>query len=126
MIHKTVCIDPSAKIADDVVIGPYSIIGPNVTIGEGTHIEAHVVIKRDTKIGKRNRIHSFAAVGGDPQDSHYRDEPTELHLGDENTIREYVTLNRGSTKADGVTRIGNQNMFLAYSHVAHDCRISRT
>lgn len=116
-------IDPSAKIGPRVQIGPWSRIGPHVEIGADTVIGTHVVIESHTRIGERNHIHSFACLGGDPQDLSYRGESTWLEIGNENVIREYVTLNRGSASGVGVTRIGNHNNILAYSHVAHDCQI---
>jgi UDP-N-acetylglucosamine acyltransferase len=123
MIDETARIDASAKIGANVSIGPWSIIGPDVEIGDNTEIGAHVVISRDTKIGKRNKIHAFAAIGGDPQDLRYQGEDTFLEMGDDNIVREFVTIHRGSSSGVGTTRIGNNNWFLAYSHVAHDCVI---
>ena len=123
VIHPTAVIDPSAKIAEGVVIGPWVYIGPEVSIGEGTVIDSHVVIKSHTKIGKHNKIHSFVAVGGDPQDLNYHGEDTWLEIGDHNIIRENVTINRGSVGGGGRTQIKNHSMLLAYSHVAHDCII---
>ena len=123
MIHQTAIIDPSAKIADDVEIGPYSIIGANVEIDSGTWIGPHVVINGPTKIGKDNRIFQFASIGEEPQDLKYNGEDTTLKVGDRNTIREYVTFNRGTPDDAGVTRVGSDNLFMAYAHVAHDCQI---
>ncbi len=123
MIHPQAIIDSSAKIAGDVSIGPFTVIGANVEIGSGTEISSHVVINGPTKIGKGNRVFQFASVGEKPQDLKFSDEPTELHIGDRNTIREYVTLHRGTPGGGGVTRIGNDNFFMASSHVAHDCVI---
>jgi UDP-N-acetylglucosamine acyltransferase len=123
MIHPQAIIDSSAKIADDVSIGPFTVIGKNVEIGSGTVVSSHVVINGPTKIGKDNRIFQFASVGEKPQDLKFNDEPTELHVGDRNTIREYVTLHRGTPGGGNVTRIGNDNFFMASSHVAHDCVI---
>lgn len=122
-IHKTAIIHPSAKIADQVTIGPWVQIGPEVSVDEGTVIDSHAVVKSHTVIGKHNHIHSFAAVGGDPQDINYHGEETQLLIGDHNIIREYCTLNRGSVNGGGKTIIGNHCMLLAYSHVAHDCVI---
>lgn len=122
-IDETARIHPTAQIADDVIIGPWALIGEHVTIGSGSRIDAHAVISHHTKIGKNNHIHSHAVVGGDPQDLGYRGEETWLEMGDGNIVREFVTINRGSTKEDRVTRIGNHNCFLSYSHVAHDARI---
>lgn len=121
MIHPQAIIDPSAKIADDVSIGPFTVIGANVEIDSGTTVASHVVINGPTKIGKDNRIFQFASVGEKPQDLKFNDEPTELIVGDRNTIREYVTLHRGTPSGGNVTRIGNDNLFMASSHVAHDC-----
>jgi UDP-N-acetylglucosamine acyltransferase len=121
MIHPQAIVDPSAKIADDVSIGPFSIIGADVEIGEGTWIGPHVVINGPTNIGKENRIFQFASVGEKPQDLKFEDEPTELIVGDRNTIREYCTLHRGTPGGGNVTRIGSDNLFMVSSHVAHDC-----
>lgn len=121
MIDKTAIIDPSAKIAENVQIGPYSIIGADVEIGEGTWIGPHVVIKGPTKIGRNNKIHQFASVGEDPQDLKYKGEKTWLEIGDNNVIREFCTLNRGTIQDKGATRIGNHNLFMSYVHIAHDC-----
>ena len=121
MIHKTVIIDPSAIIADDVSIGPYTIIGANVEIGSGCQIESHVVIKGPTKIGKNNHIYQFSSVGEDPQDKKFAGEPTLLEIGDNNLIRESVTINRGTIQGGGITKIGNNNWIMAYVHIAHDC-----
>jgi UDP-N-acetylglucosamine acyltransferase len=123
MIHKTVIIDSSAIIADDVSIGPYSIIGANVEIGSGCQIESHVVIKGPTKIGKNNHIYQFSSVGEVPQDKKYAGEPTLLEIGDNNLIRESVTINRGTLQGGGITKIGSNNWIMAYVHIAHDCII---
>ena len=123
MIDSQAIVDPSAKIADDVIIGPFSVIGADVEIGPGTKVESHVVIKGPTTIGRDNHIFQFASVGEQPQDLKYRDEPTRLVIGDRNTIREYATLNRGTIDDEGVTTVGNDNLFMISSHVAHDCRI---
>lgn len=121
MIDERAMIDPSAKIADGVSIGPYSVIGPHVEIGEGTKIGAHVVIQGPTKVGKHNKIFQFASVGADPQDKKYRDEPTVLEIGDNNIFREFVTINRGTVQGGNLTKIGSDNLFMAYVHIAHDC-----
>ncbi len=123
MIHQTAIIDPSANIADNVSIGPYSVIEAEVEIGEGTEIAPHVVIKGPTTIGKDNRIFQFASIGEQPQDLKYAGQKTRLEIGDRNTIREYVTLNRGTVEDRGVTTIGNDNLFMTSCHVAHDCVI---
>ena len=121
MIHATAIIDDTARLADDVEVGPYSVIGADVEIGSGTVIGPHVVIAGPTRIGRDNRIYQFASVGEASQDKKYQGEPSWLELGDRNVIREFVTLNRGSDPGNGKTVIGSDNLFLAYSHVAHDC-----
>ena len=123
MIHPTAVIDASAELAADVSIGPYSIIGPGVTIGARTEVGPHVVIQGPTRIGEDNRIHQFASLGDAPQDKKYAGEPTRLEIGDRNTIREFVTFNRGTMQDEGLTRIGDDNWIMAYVHIAHDCRI---
>lgn len=123
MIHTTAIVDETASVASDCEIGAYSIVGPNVEIGAGSVIGPHVVIKGPTKIGQNNRIYQFASVGEDPQDLKYAGEPTELHIGDNNVIREYATINRGTAGGGALTKIGNNNLFMAYIHVAHDCQI---
>lgn len=123
MIHPTAIIDSSAKIASDVSIGAYSIIGANVEVDSGTWIGPHVVINGSAKIGKNNRIYQFASLGEAPQDLKYKGDPTCLEIGDGNTIREYVTFNRGTLEGGGITRIGSHNLFMAYVHVAHDCQV---
>ncbi len=121
MIHPTAIVDPSAIIANDVTIGPYSIIGADVEIGAGSTIESHVVIKGPTKIGKNNKIYQFSSVGEEPQDKKFTDEITRLEIGDNNLIRENVTINRGTAQGGGLTKIGNDNWIMAYVHIAHDC-----
>ncbi|MEX0584950.1 MAG: acyl-ACP--UDP-N-acetylglucosamine O-acyltransferase [Natronospirillum sp.] len=123
MIHPTAIIDPAAQLADNVSVGPYTIIGPNVVVGPGCEIGPHVVLKGPTLMGARNRIFQFASVGEACQDKKYRGEPTELHIGDDNVIRESVTLQRGTVQDQGITRLGSRGLFMAYSHVAHDCVI---
>jgi UDP-N-acetylglucosamine acyltransferase len=123
MIHKTAIIDPKSKISSNVSIGPYSVIGPDVEIDENTIIYSHVSISGHTKIGKRNKIYPFASIGNDPQDLKYNGEETKLIIGDENTIREYVTINPGTVGDGGKTIIGNSCLFMISSHVAHDCLI---
>ena len=124
MIDSRAVIDPSAKIASDVEIGPYTIIGPNVEIGAGTWIGANAVIFKNTKFGKNNKIYQFASIGTDPQDfSFTNDENGWLIIGDYNVFHPCVTINRGTAKQDLETRIGDYNMFMAYAHVAHDCRL---
>jgi UDP-N-acetylglucosamine acyltransferase len=120
-IHPTALVDAGARIAGDVDIGAYSIVGPDVTIGAGTRIGPHVVVTGRTTIGARNRIFQFASVGEIPQDRKYGGEPTATVIGDDNVIREFVTIHAGTAQDRGVTTIGNGNWFLAYTHVAHDC-----
>lgn len=123
MIHATAIIDPSARIAKNVHIGAYSVISADVEIGEGTWVGPHVVINGPTKIGKENKIYQFASLGEAPQDLKYRGEPTTLEIGDRNLIREFCTFNRGTIQDKSCTRIGNDNLFMAYVHIAHDCEI---
>lgn len=123
MIHSTAIIDPTARIGQNVEIGPWTVIGPEVEIGEGTWIGPHVVISGLTKIGKYNKIFQFASLGEIPQDKKFQGEKTFLEIGDRNTIREFCTFNRGTAQDKGVTRIGNDNLFMAYVHIAHDCVI---
>lgn len=120
MIHPTAIIDPSAEIAEGVTIGPYSVIGANVSIGKGCVLKSHVVIEGYTKIGENNTFFPFSAIGQVTQDLKYDGEPTALEIGDHNTFRENTTIHRG-TSEETPTRIGSHNLFLAYSHVAHDC-----
>jgi UDP-N-acetylglucosamine acyltransferase len=123
LIHPTALVDPSARVSDDVDIGPFCVIGPEVEIGDGTVIGPHVVIKGPTRLGKRNRIFQFASVGEDCQDKKYAGEATRLEMGDDNVVREGVTLHRGTVQDKAVTTIGSRNLFMAYSHVGHDCVI---
>jgi UDP-N-acetylglucosamine acyltransferase len=123
LIDSRAVIDPAAKIADGVSVGPFSVIGPDVEIGEGSWIGPHVVINGPTRIGKNNKIYQFASIGEAPQDIGYRDEPTQLEIGDDNVIRESCTLSRGTVKGGGLTSVGNNNFLMAYSHVAHDCHV---
>lgn len=121
MIHSTAVVDPGARVAPDVEVGPYAVIGPNVEIGQGCRIGPHAVITGHTRIGRDNRIFQFASVGDAPQDKKYGGEPTRLEIGDGNIIREFCTLNTGTVQGGGLTRIGDDNLFMAYAHVAHDC-----
>jgi UDP-N-acetylglucosamine acyltransferase len=121
MIDARAVVSPRAELAADVEVGPFSVIGPDVVIGPGTWIGPHVVINGPTRIGADNRIFQFASIGDAPQDKKYRGEPTRLEIGDRNVIRECVTVNRGTTHDKGVTRIGSDNLLMAYCHVAHDC-----
>jgi UDP-N-acetylglucosamine acyltransferase len=120
-VHPQAIVDASAKLADNVTVGPWSYIGPGVEIGEGTEIMSHVVIKGPTVIGRNNRIFQFSSVGEECQDKKYAGEPTRLVIGDNNTIRENCTVHRGTVQDQGETRIGNGNLLMAYVHVAHDC-----
>ncbi|KTC86104.1 MULTISPECIES: acyl-ACP--UDP-N-acetylglucosamine O-acyltransferase [Legionella] len=121
MIDERAMIHPTAKLAAGVSIGPGSVIGAGVEIGEGTWIGPHVVIQGPTVIGKNNKIFQFASVGDEPQDITYKGEPTRLEIGDNNIIREYCMISRGTVKGGGITRIGNQNYLMAYAHIGHDC-----
>ncbi|MDX5379137.1 MAG: acyl-ACP--UDP-N-acetylglucosamine O-acyltransferase, partial [Halomonas sp.] len=123
MIHTTAIVDPGARLAEDVEVGPFSVIGPDVEIGPGSRIGPHVVIKGPTVLGARTRIFQFASVGEDCQDKKYAGEPTRLVMGDDNVIRECVTLHRGTAQDRGETTIGSRNLFMAYVHVGHDCVI---
>jgi UDP-N-acetylglucosamine acyltransferase len=123
MIHPTAIVDPSARIGAGVAIGAYSIVGADVEIGDGTSVGPHVVIEGRTRIGRDNRIFQFASLGAAPQDKKFAGEASELVIGDRNHIREFVTMHRGTAGGGGVTRVGDDNWFLAYSHVAHDCRV---
>lgn len=123
VIHATAVVDPSATIASGVEIGAFTVIGAAVTIGNGTRIGSHCSVQGPTRIGRDNVVHGHVAIGGDPQDKKYCGERTELVIGDRNVIREFVTLNRGTGEGGGTTRIGDDNWLLAYTHVAHDCRI---
>ncbi len=122
-VHATALVHAGARLAADVEIGPYSVIGEKVEIGEGSWIGAHVVLDGRLRIGRRNRIFHFASIGAPPQDKKYAGEDTAVEIGDDNTIREYVTINRGTALDAGVTRVGNANWIMAYVHFAHDCQI---
>lgn len=122
-IAETAIVSSEAALAHDVVVGPYAIIGPNVTIGAGTIIGPHVRIEGPTTLGERNRIIGQASIGTEPQDVKFRGERTELRIGNDNLIREFVTINRGTTGGGALTTIGSHNFFMAYSHVAHDCHV---
>ncbi|MGR9073401.1 MAG: acyl-ACP--UDP-N-acetylglucosamine O-acyltransferase [Gammaproteobacteria bacterium] len=123
MIDSKAVIDKKALIADNVSIGPFSVIGSDVQIGKGCVIGPHVVIKGPVKIGEDNRIYQFSSIGEDPQDKKYDKEVTRLEIGDRNTIREFCTMHRGTQQDHGLTSIGDDNLFMAYTHVAHDCMI---
>jgi UDP-N-acetylglucosamine acyltransferase len=122
-IHPTAVIAPDAVLAEGVEIGAFTVIGAGVEIGPNTKVGPHVVINGPTRIGADNRIFQFSSIGDAPQDKKYKGEPTRLEVGDRNVIRECVTLNRGTTKDQAVTRIGSDNLFMAYAHVAHDCNV---
>jgi UDP-N-acetylglucosamine acyltransferase len=121
MIHKTAIIDTNAKISQSAEIGPYSIVGPNVEIGDNVIIQSHVNIIGNTSIGKNNNIYPFASIGSDPQDMKYNGEETKLKIGNNNTIREYVTINPGTVQGGGVTKVGDNNLIMISAHIAHDC-----
>jgi len=123
MIHPTAIVHPNAQLASGVEVGAYSVVDEHVEIDEGTRIEHHVVIRGHTQIGKGNRVYQFASLGEAPQDKKYQGEPTRLEIGDGNTIREFCTLNRGTSLDRGVTRLGNDNWIMAYVHLAHDCQV---
>ena len=123
MIHITAIIDSTARIAANVHIGPYSVIGPEVEVGEGTWIGPHVVIQGPTKIGARNKFYQFASIGEVPQDLKYNGEKVFLEIGDDNVFREFCTVNRGTAQDKSLTKIGNGNLFMSYVHIAHDCVI---
>ncbi len=120
-IHPSAVVSPRAKIGEGVTIGPYSIIGEEVTVGGDTVIGSHVVIDGSTVIGEKNRIYPFVSIGLPPQDVGYKGEDSRVIIGDENIIREFVTINRATSKQDRVTKIGNSNYLMAYAHIAHDC-----
>ena len=116
-------VDPQARLGRGVVIGPFCVVGPQVSIGAGTVLRSHVVLTGNTTVGTDNQFWPHCVIGGDPQDVSWDDSDTEIQIGDNNIFREGVTVNRGAEKEDGITRIGNHNMFMANSHVAHNCRI---
>ena len=123
MIHPTAIVDRSARLGARVSVGPYSVIGPKVEIGEGSWIGAHVVLDGRLKIGRNNKVFHFSSLGAAPQDKKYAGEDTRVEIGDGNTIREYVTINRGTVQDVGVTRLGDDNWLMAYVHLAHDCQV---
>lgn len=122
-VHPTAIIDRHARLGERVRVGAYSVIGAHVEIGDGTQIGHHCVLEGRSRIGRNNRIYHFVSLGGPPQDKKYRDEPTRLDIGDDNTIREFCTLNTGTAQDVGVTRLGNRNWIMAYCHIAHDCTV---
>jgi UDP-N-acetylglucosamine acyltransferase len=121
MIHNTAIIDTQAKIHKNVKVGPFSVIGANVEIEENTEIQSHVSILGNTKIGKNNKIYPFASIGNDPQDLKFQGEETKLEIGNDNKIREYVTINTGTNGGGGITKVGNNCLFMVSAHIAHDC-----
>jgi UDP-N-acetylglucosamine acyltransferase len=126
-IHPTAVVDAGARIGDGVDIGAYAVIGPHVEIGAGSIIGPHAVVDGHTRLGANNHVYQFSSIGGPPQDKKYQGEPTRLEIGNNNTIREFCTLNTGTVQDVGVTRIGDDNWIMAYVHIAHDCQIgSRT
>ncbi|MEO6959497.1 MAG: acyl-[acyl-carrier-protein]--UDP-N-acetylglucosamine O-acyltransferase, partial [Burkholderiaceae bacterium] len=124
LIHATAIVAPSARIAGDVAIGAYSIIGEHVSIGAGTVVGPHCIIDGRTSIGLNNNFYRFCSIGGIPQDKKYGGEPTQLEIGDGNTVREYVTISTGTVQGGGVTRVRDDNWIMAYVHIAHDCQIA--
>ena len=122
-VHPQALVDPSAILEDDVIVEAFAMIGPGVTVGPGTHLHPYARIVANTRLGARNQIHSHAVIGGDPQDKKYRGEETWLEVGDNNTFRECVTINRGTVQDGGITRVGSRNWVMAYVHIAHDCHL---
>lgn len=122
-IHPTAIIADSAVLAEDVEVGAYSVIGENVEIGAGSRIDSHAVVNGPTRLGENNHIYQFCSIGDDPQDKKYAGEPTRLEMGNDNTIREFSTISRGTTQDEGLTSIGDHNWIMAYVHIAHDCHI---
>ncbi|MEL7023629.1 MAG: acyl-ACP--UDP-N-acetylglucosamine O-acyltransferase [Pseudomonadota bacterium] len=120
-VHATALVDPGATLADDVEVGPYCVVGPDVSVGKGTKLRAHVVLEGPTEIGEDNDIYSFVSIGSAPQDKKYDGEPTSLRIGDRNTIRECTTINRGTVQDLGTTIVGDDNWIMSYVHIAHDC-----
>ena len=122
-VHKTAIIDPGAVLGKDVEVGPFAVIGPNVTIGDGCAIGAHAVVESHVRMGKGTRVSPFASIGAPPQDLKFKGEDTWVEIGEGTTIREYVTVNRGTVGGGGVTRVGSRVLLMAYCHVAHDCQV---
>jgi UDP-N-acetylglucosamine acyltransferase len=122
-IHSTAIVDPKAKIHPSCKVGPYCVIGPDVELGKGCHLMSHVVMEGSTKIGVSNRFFPFSSIGLAPQDITYAGERTRLEIGEHNEIREFVTINRGTAKGGSLTKIGDHNLIMAYTHIAHDCQI---
>ncbi len=122
-IHPTACVHPKAELDEGVSVGPFCVIGEHVKLGRGTALRAHVCIEGMTEIGQRCTLFPYVSIGSPPQHVQYHDEPTHVRIGDDNIVREYVTINRGTAFAEGVTTLGRQNFLMAYSHVAHDCHV---
>jgi len=122
-VHPSAVIHPQTKLAPSVVVGPFAVIGEGVELGEGCEVMSHAVLGGPTRMGSRNRIFPFASIGLDPQDTKYHGELTRLEIGDANIFREFVTVHRGTAEGDGITRIGKENLLMAYVHIAHDCRL---
>ncbi len=122
-IHSTAIVDPNSKVHPSCHIGPYCVIGPEVELGERCHLAVHVVVEGPTKIGAGNSFYPFTSIGLAPQDISYAGEPTRLEIGDHNRIREFATINRGTVKGGGCTRLGSHNLIMAYTHIAHDCQV---
>ncbi len=122
-VHPTAIVHPKAELADSVEVGPFCVVGEHAIIGRGSYLISHVVIDGRTTLGENNQIHPFTVLGGVPQDKKYSNEPTQLEIGDGNTIRESCTLSLGTAQAEGVTRVGNNNWIMAYVHIAHDCQV---
>lgn len=122
-IHSTAVIDPSARVPGSCSVGPYSVIGADVELGEDCELMSHVVIQGPTKIGNKNRFFPFSAIGTEPQDISYKGQPTRLEIGNNNVVHEYVTINRGTVKGGGLTKVGNDILIMAYSHIGHDCQV---
>jgi UDP-N-acetylglucosamine acyltransferase len=121
--HSTAIVHPNAKLAGNVTVGPYSLIGENVELGEDCEVMSHCVLEGNTRMGRGNRVFPYASIGLAPQDLKYRGEATQLEIGDGNTIREFVTIHRGTEEGDRTTRIGSHNLLMAYVHIAHNCRL---
>ncbi|HSA64933.1 MAG TPA: acyl-ACP--UDP-N-acetylglucosamine O-acyltransferase [Nitrospira sp.] len=125
-IHPHAIVHPKAQLADDVVVGPFCVVGEHVTLGKGTRLLSHVSVEGWTEVGERCELHPFVSIGGPPQHLGYKGEPTKVVIGDDNVLREYVTVNRATVQGGGVTSIGNKNFLMAYVHVAHDCRLGHS
>ena len=122
-VHPTAIVHPRAQLGDDVTVGPYSLVGEHVELNAGTEVMSHVVIDGHTRLGKNNHVFPYASIGLAPQDLKYKGEPSQVEIGEGNAIREFVTIHRGTAEGDGITRIGNHNLLMAYVHIAHDCQL---